>query len=1464
MSERVELPTTQRAYTLSLRGADPKDNSWRDALWATHEAVNKGAKVFGDWLLTLRGGLSHQLANEGLGDQRKDRRILLALSWLNVEDSHGAPATYVVPNPVESLKSVLELRGLEQSELQEWLEDCRSSLSAAIREDAVWVNRSAAFDAAAKECPSLTRDEIWDFLEPFFVNPKSYLLPAKSEADVEANEEIPAKEDKAKDLVKKAGGWLSSRFGSGKGANFQEMRRVYIALRRWTHRETAFESGTSAIQDACAKVGGLLGYCPVRREADSLLKLISGPGYKSATQNAIEQMAEITRAIVTGDLDKLRTSTAADAKKCRDKTGGKGPRPYAEMIIRQVEAACGFTYLQTDGPARHREFSVMLDHAARRVNVAHSWIKHAEAERRQFEADERRMDNFSTNAALAKALTWLDSYCADRKESSGALESYRIRKRAVDAWEQVVERWSRNDCKTPDDRIAIARALQEDIEKFGDIQLFESLAADDAECVWKPSGTPSAQPLKDFVFATDATAKKLRFKVPAYRHPDPLRHPVFTDFGNSRCDIEFSAHRASTELDSLTQKVAKLTASLAEHQEKRRTVKEAKRESLNEKIIGLQTDLEESQQQHASMADRHHVALRLWNGKTVETAPLRWSSKRLIADLSLNPSNGPREESVISVTRADRLGRAAAGVSKAAGVSIARLFDEGDWNGRLQAPRSQLDAIARCVEKKKPGWEAKSLSMMQRIKWLLSFSAKLTPQGPWTTFAERLGLKPDPQYWPHAEANKKRQGHGRLILSRLPGLRILSVDLGHRFAAACAVWEAITTGQIQDACRTAGVTAPSTDAMYLHLKVKNAKGRDSTAIYRRIGPDVLPDGSEHRAPWARLDRQFLIKLQGEDKPARKASPDEIHAVEQFEAWAGRLRRIADPPRRSGVDALMSETVRTARLAIARHLRRARIARNLIALTESQRGNNQPRPLTDDARLKLLVDTLLDWYSLAADDRWDDSAARRMWNERMATLVDSFGVQQHQSSPTVSEPSKADRKKEEQSLRNRLEPLAKALAAAPEVRQKLHDEWAANWQHDDREWHKKIKWLSGWLMPRHLSRIVEVVKKNGRHIKRRKPIREAIASASNVGGLSLIRLGTLTEFRRKVQIGFFTRMRPDGSREELGPRFGQSTLDAIEKLKDNRIKQLASRIVEAALGVGIERHSANCRDLQRPRERINDRRFEPCHAVVIEDLTHYRPEETRTRRENRATMDWKSAEARKRLEDACELHGLHLRDVNPQYTSRQDSRTGAPGARAVEVQVKTFLMWRKQIAQAERKRQENKGDARDKMLLDIYARYKDATGSALNDRLCLPLKGGDLFVSSNPKSPAAAGIQADLNAAANIGLRALMDPDFAGKWWYVPCDPKTKIPKAEKVKGGLVEDIGPLAAALVENQNQNKKTAKGSKNKPREIINLWRDPTARPIAGAENGEPWSDSIAYWNRVQWRVVQNLRRRAGLPTD
>jgi IS605 OrfB family transposase len=1128
--------------------------------------------------------------------------------------------------------------------------------------------------------------------------------------------------------------------------------------------------------------------------------------------------------------------------KLEEETADKGAKSTIVVPIwmpverSRLEQLIGMRYKTTK---EHTfEFAVMLDHALRKVSIAHSWIKRAEAERRQFEDDAKRLYHVPQ-----KAKTWLEQYCNDRAGSAGSLEEYRIRKRAIDGWEKVVERWSRADCKTVEDRINAARQLQDDpeIDKFGDIQLFEALAADDALCVWKPDGTPTAQPLKDFVAGTEAEAKKRRFKVPAYRHPDALRHPVFTDFGNSRWSIDFSAHRAPAKLGDLQQKVARLNAALADAERKLASATERQRDSRQAKVVECRNKLQRAQEQLAALRETHRLTLGLWNGQAVTPVPLRWSCKRLVADLALRSAPNGVRENPTGVSRADRLGRAAAGAAGSDAVNITGLFEQDHWNSRLQAPRAQLDAIARYVEKH--GWDTKARAMIDRIRWLVTFSAQLTPQGPWLEYCKQFDS--DAPAKPFVSS---------------PGLRVLSVDLGHRYAAACAVWEALAPQMMKKDIKgreiVAGGTGP--DQMYCHTRHTDPRGKERTTIYRRIGSDTLPDGSAHPAPWARLDRQFLIKLQGEDRPARKASPDEINAVEQFEEWVGRKRSAEDESRDLAVDALMSDTVRTARLALARHGRRAKIAYQLTATARTLPGTRL-QELDEAGRRELLLDTLADWHALATDWRWDDESARKLWNSRLAALPGGFPIAPpQQPAPTQEETTQAQRRQAEQDLRDKLQPLAQTLAGNETLRRELHRDWYRRWSNDDDQWKQKLKWLSRWLMPR------------GRNHD---------PSRWHVGGLSLTRISTLTEFRRKVQVGYFTRMRPDGSREEIGPGFGQSTLDTLERMKDQRIKQLASRIVEAALGIGIEQDPVwddvkkKWRDPKRPRQRIGDPRFAPCHAVVIENLSHYRPEETRTRRENRATMDWKSAETRKRLEDHCQLYGLHLRDVNPQYTSRQDSRTGAPGVRCVDVPVVDFLnapWWRKQVARARKKAEENKGDARDRYLLALEQQWSGVSVEEKKNAppLRIPLDGGEIFVSADPHSPLANGIQADLNAAANIGLRALMDPDFPGRWWYVPCDSATYQPYVEKIKGCILENVGPLAEVKQadqttlpkpkQNQSQQNRDAQATKKKG--VVNLWRDPAPdllRPKAWCEYG-------AYVSKVKFRVVQILRARAGLPRE
>ncbi len=311
---------------------------------------------------------------------------------------------------------------------------------------------------------------------------------------------------------------------------------------------------------------------------------------------------------------------------------------------------------------------------------------------------------------------------------------------------------------------------------------------------------------------------------------------------------------------------------------------------------------------------------------------------------------------------------------------------------------------------------------------------------------------------------------------------------------------------------------------------------------------------------------------------------------------------------------------------------------------------------------------------------------------------------------------------------------------------------------------------------------------------------------NMGGLSLTRIATFTEFRRallqfrtagtpwgRIEVGTHGEPRfecdEDGTpriiKREVPEKYAKALLGVIERLREQRVKQLASRIAEAALGIGRIEPGKN-RDPKRPSDRVDA----SCHAIVIENLTNYRPEETRTRRENRQLMAWSSSKVKKYLFEACQLHDLNLHEVQAGYTSRQDSRTGAPGVRCADVPVAEFLTapwWRREVNAAKAKTKNNKGTERDRYLCALEEKWSAANEATRRTAppVRIPVDGGEIFVSTDPSSPAAQGTQADLNAAANIGLKALMDPDWTGKWWYVPAafdDDGWRIPSPKSCAG----------------------------------------------------------------------------------
>jgi len=1446
--------STQRAYTLRVQGRDPNDVAWRNALWKTHEAVNNGARVFGDWLLTLRGGLDHGLADGGTHD-RKNKRILLALSWLSVESREGAPEKYLVAGGNEpadvrrqkvlnAFKSILRKRGLNEQQIEEWLEDCRSSLSSAIREDAVWVNRSDAFDDRLLSPDLATRNDVWDMLEPFLGNSDAYLGGINVPEDDE-DTESSGEEEKSKDLVQKAGQWLSSRFGTGKGADFNHMSRVYRKIAEWVNSSSA-TPGQNGREFMVSLAEGLAEFNPRSKDLDGVKSLISGPGYKSATRNLLDHLWG-SDTVTEDHLQRLREAASNDAASCSGKVGEKGRRPYADKILLDVEETCGFSYLTDSnggdvltktrdsypenydwGTSRHKSFAVMLDHAARRVSIAHTWIKKAESRRQRFEADAQKIHEVPHNIR-----EWLDNFCTEWSDITGALDGYRIRRRAIDGWKEVVKAWSLPDCRTKEDRVAAARQLQDnpELDKFGDIQLFEALAEDDALCVWHRNGEldsePDPQPLIDYVAAEEAEFKKQQFKVPAYRHPDPLLHPVFCDFGNSRWDITFSAHRSG--------------------------------QNRNE--------------QHDS-----YFTMTLWDGMRIGNIDLRWHSKRLTRDLALKDKNSPVKPQK-EVTRADRLGRAAAGVSGYEAVRVAKLFQEKYWNGRLQAPREQLEAIARHV--KQHGWDQRACLMRDRIRWTVTFSAPLQPSGPWLKYVEQHTSL---SKWPHNEDNKTRKEMARLILCRLPGLRVLSVDLGHRFAAACAIWESLSSLDFQKETSSRKILRGGTgpDHLFCHTEHRDESGKRHVTIYRRIGADLLPDGTTHPAPWARLDRQFLIKLQGEEEGTREASNAEIWAVHQFEKAIGRALPLIDRLTNAGwgstekqqqrlqelnklgwfparqekadlpddeevdffrpsiaVDDLMASATRSARLALRRHGDRARIAFALKGEYKTLPGNrkyyfNSPRDASAEhdektrhsEYVQFLRDALEMWYNLASSNTWYDRKAREWWVEYIPEVPlprDDTKI-----------PARGTSGSDKQALKQQLLSVAERLQKNAELRRQLSDAWEKQWKEDDQKWRGYLRWLRQWILPR------------GGRVDRR--------AIRHTGGLSLARLATITALRRQVQVAYYTRLRPDGSRAEISENFARKTLDALEELRLQRVKQLASRIVEAALGVGSENRNHWEKERRRPRQQICDPRFNPCQAVVIERLDHYRPEEVRTRRENRQLMTWSAAKVKKYLAEECLLNGLHLREVSAAYTSRQDSRTGAPGMRCQDVSPREFAkspLWRKLVGR------KTTGQTNDLNPIQCFLIDMDETlrnGSWPGRTIRLPLRGGELFISADPSSPAAQGLQADLNAAANIGLRALTDPDWPGRWWYVPCDPATSRPKADRVNGSSAINISnPLRNVPTDNSpstSTKKRGAKKTGSGDDKTVNLWRDISCAPVS-SENG-PWQEFSDYWEYVTQRVL------------
>ncbi|MBI4249345.1 MAG: type V CRISPR-associated protein Cas12b [Elusimicrobia bacterium] len=1436
MSDPVSFGTTQRAYTMRLQGPMDGGDSWMDRLWITHDKVNRGAKVFGEFLLTLRGGLPAS-AIDGAEDDLAARRRLLALCWFTVESEDSATADFRVSHQdvpggqggrradekkmEQALRECLESKDIPASARADWMRDCGHALKARIRDDAVWVQRWKMYeDLHSKPDPAEVRAILFellgrDFLSPYVEGKKGRRTKSAESGKQEEDKEKPAEpiaRAEQFDHVRRTARRLEGEwFGQGKKRDFSALTAAYGALKNISEKLAEEPPRTMAALKkmvlAARQEEGWELVRPKKKEGSviavgEMALANSGPSPRARStwdRILLAIRADEPDALPSGRGDQFLKADfwkglAEDAAKTIEKKSDRGTvgrgADWTASLLQRVQTEAGIAYKPNSEMTEF--FRFMLGAAAARVAQTHSWVRRAEALRDDASMKESNLEKKFQSGAWLKAREWLDDYLERRSERSGASGLMTIRKNAIDGWDKVVQRWTVIPTageQAVEERRTAVKELQESEEKFGDAVLFDALALEEASCVWRLAGKPAPELLKAFVEWRQAEYDTRRYKVPRYCHPDALLHPVFCQFGKDKPGIEYGWRKAAATTDR-------------------------------------------------SQATKVDVLL-LDSSGGADWVEMRWQGKRLLRDLGFSETTAQFS----GISRDTRLGRGASGVVSfdAPSERPKHLFEKNakPWNARLEAPRGLLERMAQLITK---GKRDQVERIRRRIGWFLTFSPDLIKQGPWHSFvsipAVRNVLKSDgapvsvnarkgTTYW--------KSGFGWMVrpgLGIFPGIRVLGMDLGHRHGAACAVWQQVSDDEVSQAAKRAAVQPPAKpeisfccdDPSRELCKGGTRKGKLPQLIFRRVGPDS----------WARLERQFLIRLPGEIEGARALAVWERGWLESFVKGFGKTFG-SDEERgrwkeRMGADVALArlEALKLAARALRRHGDRVRIAHALVSSEMPGMGGRMQKISSAQDRLPHLVRAMGLWDLMANSTWWKDDEAAALWKNRVVPVASELGAELPLSDEDASlQAAKAARKKRE-ALYSK---VSEKLASEAKLSKEIADFFFASWGREDAAWKARLRALSLWIAKG------AVWDKTGKWSRKPQVQR-------NAGGLSLVRISALEQLAR-LQRAFAQRPTRETvfRMAEEGERHARRMREKLERLREDRLKKLANAVAMGAMGlVGMEKDKL----ARVEKARREGPRFAPTHVVVIESLSHYRPEASRTRRENRGLMSWSAREMARRLKDQCDLHGLLMLEASAAYTSRFCSRCGSPGSRCEELFLRELenSYWSKERRKA-LDTPENSRTPSHRYLLAL-----DPMNTP-DRRVRLPREGGALFVCSNDRCQiSGGGLQADLNAAANIGIRAMLDGRWRGAWQYLPTVGSIPDLKSFALKGAS-EDLKNLKIKIGGGGN-GKPIRNKAKSNGRNVFNAFRDVTQGVDPSVSIWKPYRQ---FWQDAANRVIERL---------
>jgi hypothetical protein len=299
-------------------------------------------------------------------------------------------------------------------------------------------------------------------------------------------------------------------------------------------------------------------------------------------------------------------------------------------------------------------------------------------------------------------------------------------------------------------------------------------------------------------------------------------------------------------------------------------------------------------------------------------------------------------------------------------------------------------------------------------------------------------------------------------------------------------------------------------------------------------------------------------------------------------------------------------------------------------------------------------------------------------------------------------------------------------------------------------------------------------------------------------------------------------KPPLSRDDSIPDPCPTILAKLDDIKEQRRNQTAHMILAQALGLTLAAPTEPKNDTEREMREAKDSHGEyvkvdakgrPIPAdkpeswrglvdfIVIEDLSRYRTTQGRAPRENSRLMKWCHRAIRDKLKQMCEPFGVPLVETPAAYSSRFCSRTGVAGFRAVELSGDplTESKWRWRIRKPEEGKKESDDQIKRRERWELLfsqvqkanlGRDGKSKGQELRT-LLVPDAGGSIFIpisglneayerpaknSTNPKlhrpiiefQPVKLEdnqwkqprlIHADVNAAVNLGLRTVADPQL---------------------------------------------------------------------------------------------------------